>query len=175
LAGTNVIFERQRPGRGYRHVLRKADIERFIALLPDWEELSRGLEAIVLLPGQDDLEGLYGEGWIGICAWSRTLWHAYDERYFEHPRESITRVGVPFERYEEGWIGKWTQDSIRAYQLLDVLVHELGHHHDRMTTRSQRHPARGERYAEEYATPYADRIWQAYCTEFDFVVSPTDS
>jgi hypothetical protein len=66
------------------------------------------------------------------------------------------------------------RDSIRAYQLLDVLVHELGHHHDRMTTHSQCHPARGERYADAYATRYAERIWHAYCTEFDFVVSPTD-
>src|SRR5947207_13763624 len=51
LAGTTVVFERRRPGKGYRHVLRKSDVERFIALLPDWDELSDGLDAIVLLPG----------------------------------------------------------------------------------------------------------------------------
>ncbi len=42
---------RKRPGRGFRHVLRQEDIETFVTLLPDWTELSRGLDAIVLAPG----------------------------------------------------------------------------------------------------------------------------
>jgi len=33
-------IDRQRPGSGYRHVLLKQDVGRFIALLPDWPELS---------------------------------------------------------------------------------------------------------------------------------------
>lgn len=169
LAGTSVVLERHRPGKGYRHVLRKADIERFIGLLPDWAELSTDLETIVLLEGQDDIEGIYGDGWIGICAWTRGLWHQYDRSYLDAPRESITRVGVPFEARGDQLVGKWTEETVRAYQLLDVFIHELGHHHDRMSTEARRHVARGETYAEDYASRYADRIWGAYCTEFDFV------
>lgn len=169
LAGTSVVLERHRPGKGYRHVLRKDDVERFITLLPDWDELAIGLETVALLEGRDDIEGIYGHGWIGICAWSRALWHQYERSFLEQPRPSILRVGVPIQDDGERLIGKWTEETIRAYQLLDVFIHELGHHHDRMTTDSQRTVARGERYAEEYATRYADAIWDAYCAEFDFV------
>ncbi len=49
---------------------------------------------------------------------------------------------------------------------MDVFLHELGHHHDRMTTRSRSQAARGERYAETYANRYAERIWDAYQAEF---------
>jgi hypothetical protein len=52
---------------------------------------------------------------------------------------------------------------------MHVLLHELGHHHDRMTTRSRNEAARGESYAETYANRYADRIWEAYEAEFGFV------
>jgi hypothetical protein len=169
LAGTSVVFERQRPGKGYRHVLRKSDLERFVTLLHEWEELAVGLETIVLLEGRDDLEGIYGPGWIGICAWTRALWHHYDRTFLEAPRKSILRVGVVLEDRGDGLIGKWTDEAVRAYQLVDVFIHELGHHHDRMTTNAQHHAARGEGYAEEFASQFADQIWDAYCAEFAFV------
>lgn len=171
LPGTHVLFERRRPGPGYRHVLRKSDIQRFIGLLPDWDELSHGLEGIVLMPGDPRYEGMCFETWIGVFAWTRELWHCYDRGYLDNPRESITRLGVPFEPDSSGLlIAKWTKDTVRAYQLLDVLLHELGHHHDRMTTRRQKHASRGESYAEEYAVRYADQIWDAYSAEFGLVV-----
>lgn len=167
LSATTVVLERRRPGKGYRHILTKSDIERFIALLPDWDELADGLEAIVLLPGNRECQGYYEHGWIGICAWERPLWHVYDRSYLEQPRESMVRLGVPVEPlHEEGVIARWTKDMIRAYQLLDVMLHELGHHRDLMSTRSRRHASRGESFAETYATRYAEQIWDAYQTEF---------
>jgi len=63
-------------------------------------------------------------------------------------------------------IVRWTETTAKAYQLLHVFLHELGHHHDRMTTRSRSTAARGEPYAETYAERYADRIWDAYEAEF---------
>jgi hypothetical protein len=167
------MFERRRPGKGFRHVLRKSDIERFIALLPDWDELSSGLDGIVLLPGDPEYEGITLGTWLGIFAWERELWHHYDRSYLDHPRESITRLGVPFEPHGNDLIAKWTEETVRAYQLLDVLLHELGHHHDRITTRSQTDHPRGEPYAEQYASRYADRIWEAYRNEFGLVIPRT--
>ena len=76
LSATTVVLERHRPGRGYRHILSKSDVERFIALLPDWDELSRGLEAIVLLAGNPEYQGWCGPDWIGICGWSVRWWSA---------------------------------------------------------------------------------------------------
>jgi len=49
---------------------------------------------------------------------------------------------------------------------MHVLLHELGHHHDRMTTRSQVDAGRGELYAELYANKYMDRIWEDYVRVF---------
>ena len=42
LAGTAAAFDRCRPGPDYRHLVRKADLERFNAVLPDWDELASG-------------------------------------------------------------------------------------------------------------------------------------
>jgi hypothetical protein len=49
---------------------------------------------------------------------------------------------------------------------MHILLHELGHHHDRMTTRSQRYCGRGESYAEQYALRFADQLWDAYFKAF---------
>jgi hypothetical protein len=73
----------------------------------------------------------------------------------EH-RPVLARLGVPVE----------PTDSARAFQLLHVLLHELGHHHDRMTTRAGRYSCRGEDFAEHYSRRYAERIWGRYLDEF---------
>src|SRR4051794_30335202 len=46
-----VVIDRKRPRPGYRHLLTKKDLLDFIALLPDWDEIAVGLNAIVLAPG----------------------------------------------------------------------------------------------------------------------------
>ena len=46
-----------------------------------------------------------------------------------------------------------------------ILLHEFGHHHDRMTTKSMR-ASRGEPYAEEYARRYEALIWKDYLKVF---------
>ena len=61
---------------------------------------------------------------------------------------------------------RFTESQARAYQLLHILPHELGHHHDRITTRSQRRSARGEPYAEAYANRVADSVWPIYARTF---------
>jgi hypothetical protein len=55
------FIDRQRPGAGYRHLLER-DVERFVELLPDWEELSQGLNAIVLAPGDPGVLGWHRRG-----------------------------------------------------------------------------------------------------------------
>jgi hypothetical protein len=71
-------IERQRPGEGYRHLLLKRDVRRFIGLLPDWEELSRGLSAILLAPGDRRCYGWHRPGIVAVCAWGRDLWDYVD-------------------------------------------------------------------------------------------------
>ena len=164
------IIDRLEPGRGYRHVLLKRDVEKFIGLLPDWDELSRGLDAIILDAGCARRYGWHRSGMVAICAWDRELvgeWSAY----FAHEnRRLLKRLGVvcdPREKAKRVRI-HWTEQTARGFQLMDVLLHELGHHHDRMTTRSERRSSRGEYYAERYALGYADRLWDAYFDAFGY-------
>ena len=41
-------IDKERPGPGHRHYLGKRHVVGFIELLPDWAELSKGLDAILL-------------------------------------------------------------------------------------------------------------------------------
>jgi hypothetical protein len=171
LAGTAVAFERRRPGEGYKHLLRKIDLERFIALLPDWDELAHGLQLIVLDAGTFDYDGWHRDnGTIALPAWERELWIDHSREFIHEHRVVLGRLGVEIDRPRDGYATvRWTESTARAYQLLHVFLHELGHHHDQMTTRSRNTAARGETYAETYATRYADQIWGAYEAEFGWL------
>jgi hypothetical protein len=161
------VIDRQRPGRGYRHVLKKKDIVGFISILPDWDELSKGLDAIFLAPAEENTDGWHRPGIVAVCAWEREFWCEADREFYKQHRDLLKRLGVPCRMsspccYEL----RWEEPTIRAYQLLHILLHELGHHHDRMTTRSQCDIARGEPYAEAYARAYEKTIWDRYFEVF---------
>ena len=137
----------------------------FIELLPDWKELSKGLRAVILAPGDGIRAGWYrNTGIVAICAWQRDLWWLVE--WSPEDDRLLKKIGLPCEQTPEGYLWKWTDSTIRAYQLLDVFLHELGHHHDRMTTKSQLRSCRGENYAEQYALRYADLIWERYLDRF---------
>ncbi len=167
------VIDRRRPGRDRRHILMKRDIVNFIRLLPDWPELSKGLNAIVLDEGGPGAAGEYvsRSGVITISSWNRDLWEDVKVGFFEEHQAIYERIGLDYEPDDwskpQRYTLKWTEAQIRAYQLVHILLHELGHHHDRMTTRSRLRSARGEGYAEEYAIKYLDLIWQRYLKAFD--------
>lgn len=52
---SEIRIERSEPGSGYRHVVTVSQLRRFLALLPDWEELAVGLEAISIWKGNPRL------------------------------------------------------------------------------------------------------------------------
>lgn len=161
------VIDRQKPGQGFRHLLLKRDVERFIDLLPDWKALSQGLRAIILAPGEWTCSGWHRPGIVALCAWERDLWYETRDWFHDEHRRVFDQIGLECEPQTDGYVLlKWTESTARAYQLMHVLLHELGHHHDRMTTRSRRCAARGEYYAERYALDYADRIWDRYLNEF---------
>jgi hypothetical protein len=162
------VIDRLRPGRGCRHVLRRCDVQRFVEILPDWAELSKGLNAILLAPYRGTILGWHRPGRVAICAWQRDLVLVVGDGLVEEDHLLLERLGVVPEPIGEGrWATlRFTEWSARGYQLLGVLLHELGHHHDRMTTRSRRNAARGEGYAVEYATRYAQEIWERYLEVF---------
>ena len=164
--GLGFVIDRERPGKGYRHLLLQSHVERFVALVPDWAELSIGLDAIVLAEGDQDCHGWHDEGVIGVCAWPRGLTETVTHRYAADHRQILEQLDVPVRRAGSETRIEWTEETVRAFQLVHVLLHELGHHHDRMTTRSKREAARGESYPETYAHDPGAQIWAGYVAEF---------
>jgi hypothetical protein len=160
--------DRRRPGKGYRHVLRKDDVMRFIDLLPNWEELSRGVNAIVLAPGNEECDGWYDDvGVVAVCAWERELHRTVEAWWYAEHRDIFDRIEVAcVDDGDGGVLCRFTEANVRGYQLLHVLLHELGHHHDRRTTRSRREPSRGEKYANRYAREYEQRVFARYLDVF---------
>ncbi len=163
------VIDRQRPGAGYRHVLKQRDVETFIGLLPDWAELSCGLNAIVLAPGAGRYNGYYERSVVHVCAWEEDLWihYRHGNDFFDAHEPILRRLGVPMKPADDGYTScQFTQATVRAYQLLHILLHELGHHHDRLTTQPGGIANRGEPYAEAYALQYEAQIWERYQDAF---------
>jgi len=150
-------------------VLNISDIYRFLEILPDWNTLAVGLNAIVLAPGDYNADGYHAPGVVHLCAWEDGLWRETHWEYYEAHRDIFERLGVISDDLGDGfYLCKFDERAVRAYQLLHILLHELGHHHDRMTTRAQKRSCRGEKYAEEYARQYEAAIWQQYQKTFSW-------
>ncbi len=161
------VIDRQRPGWGYRHLVRKDDLRKFIRLVPEWEEISVGLNVLILATGGDETLGWHSAGRVAICAWDRSLaLSGADRCFYEEHRPLLEKLGVPCVRLSNGWELQFTENTARAFQLVHVFVHELGHHRDRMTTRFKRQACRGEYYAEAYARRYEDLLLARYRQEF---------
>ena len=161
-APNEIRLERRDPALGGRHLITIAQLREFIALLPMWDEVAVGLEAIIL-DSAEDCMGWCHLGEVAICDWEADLWwdDAVESWMAEH-RELLDRLEVEIVGSEV----RWTEAQARAFQLLHILPHELGHHHDRMTTRTKRYMARGEPYAEAYALEVLEDVWPAYLARF---------
>lgn len=158
---------RQHPGPGHRHVLLVRHIRAFVAILPDWPALALGLNVILLAPARPGCDGFHRPGLVAIRAQPRNLSQLVpNPAYVAEHRDLLDRLGVPIEPTDQGHILHFTENTLRAYQLLHVFLHEVGHHHDRMTTQSQRRSSRGERFAELYARTHAHFIWSRYFESF---------
>ena len=164
------VVDRLRPGEGYKHFLTIADVKRFLRILPDWNELSVGLDAVILDERVDPL-GWHCDGVVAMCAWEREKTLDWDTSFVQDHAVILDRLGVKCEPIAGDPEGTWCffdDASIKGFQLMHILLHELGHHHDRMTTKSQARSSRGESYAETYALKYADTLWDAYFQEFNW-------
>jgi hypothetical protein len=164
---SEIQIERSDPGPGYRHVVTVAQLRRFIEILSDWDELAVGLEAISIWRGNPEWLGLSNPGVVVITAWGRDLWWLVEPSWVAEERELLTRLEVEIvpDRGSSGLEVRWTEPQARAYMLTDVLVHELGHHHDRMTSNSGR-VGRGEPFAARHAQRARAEVWPEYVRRF---------
>lgn len=166
----NYVLDRESPRRGFRHVVSKRDIQAFIDIIPDWEKLSQRLERIVLTNcfGVDGQYAFYYReetGAIFLASWNEDLWLELDREYFDSHRVIIERLGVSVDVSEETAFCRFTEAQARAFMLLHVFMHELGHHHDRMNQK-HRDSTRGEDYAECFANIRFDQLYRPYVDVF---------
>ena len=164
-----IQIERTHPGAGHRHVVTIPQLREFIGLLPDWDELAVGLEAISVYSGGHGWLGMSNPGVVVITAWEQDLWWPdTDAAWVAEVRDLLDLLHVEVvPAGDDGTLElRWTEPQARAFMLLDVLVHELGHHHDRMTTRGRGAP-RGEPYAMAYARRVQSEVWPEYVRRFE--------
>ena len=164
------VIDRESPGKGYRHVLSKRDLQAFLDLIPDWSNLSHRLERIVLAVGSihDGYHEFYHReetGAIFLHAWDEDLWAQLPRTYFEEHRHLFQRFGVSCDLRDDHVVCRFTEQQARAFVLLHVFMHELGHHWDR-THQKHRHSKRGEDYAERFADRYLEQLFPAYVRIF---------
>ena len=165
-----LVIARHRPGEGYRHVLLKRDIERFVKLIPKWGALAIGLDVIVLASGGTSCDAWYNRGVIGICAWPTNLRYGVNAEWYRGHRDFLDRIGARCEGDNpDDMVIHWTLGTVRAYQLCHLLLHELGHHRDRMSTRTkQDNGPRGEDFAEDFAWELECEVLERYFNEFGY-------
>ncbi len=164
------VIDRESPGRGFRHVLSKRDLQAFIDLIPDWDQLSQRLERIVL-GSANSCDGEYvfyhreETSSIFLNAWQKDLWMEIATEYFDSHKEIFHRLGVSHETSDKAILCRFTEAQVRAFMLLHVFMHELGHHHDRL--QQKHHDAkRGEDYAERFANNRFNQMLPAYIRVF---------
>lgn len=218
---------------GYRHLVTPALVERFLALVPEWPEVSRGIELVLLADGRRSADGWYEDGLVALNAWYDPAAVTVEPIYYAEHRDIFARLGVA-SRPEPDFLcavpgmilselehclstdvhellerklgrydmqrgpapGEWRaierrrdnevpevlelvqagdevhvyepcvhlrfdRVSAAAFQLLHVLLHELGHHVDAMTRPRIGRCVRGESYAEGWAHRSAARMWDA--------------
>jgi len=170
------VVDRVRPDKGYRHVISKKDIHEFTDLIPDWSDISEGLESIILDSGDYDYDGLYSHhrqedtATIWLSAWEKDLWIEINDYYFQEHHWLIRVLGVVTEKKvrseEEGtyWLCYFSESQAKAYMLMHVFLHELGHHIGKF--RSKKRNPSGEVFAENYANRRFHEIWPAYIEWF---------
>jgi hypothetical protein len=164
------VIDRQSPGEGYRHVVTKRGLQGFLDLIPDWPMLSNRLERIVLAAGSED-DGYHEfyhreeTGAIFLHAWDENLWSPLSSTYVDAHRSLLQRLGVSCDLGGDLSVCRFTERQAKAFQLLHVFMHELGHHWD-LTHQRRRHSKRGEDYAERFANRHFDQLFPAYVQVF---------
>ena len=166
----NVVVDVEKPGKGFKHFLKKKDVIKFLEIIPNWTTLSKGLDAIVLTAGGYDYDGYYNnDGVICIAAWPKEQDLFLYNHYYKAHQKLFNRLRVPAVVKRGGFFCEFSVEQIKAFQLLHVLLHELGHHYDRIKTKSKHRSSRGEAYAEQFAFKNEKQMWIDYQDAFNIV------
>jgi hypothetical protein len=172
-----LMIDRESPGRGFRHVLTKRDLLAFIDIIPDWPRLSDRLERVLLSSCGGDWYGLHEfyhreeTGGIFLHAWDEELWMDVASKFYCDHEEILIKLGVSCTviRRDGAIVGdvtcRFTEAQARAFMLLHVFLHELGHHYYQVHQK-HRGPGSGEAYAENFANRRFNQIYPDYVRVF---------
>lgn len=164
--------DRKRPYKGFKHVITKKEIHDFIELIPDWEKLGIGIEAIILDEGGDNFDGLYCHyeyektGIIWLSAWPKEMWVDFNDEYFKEHQWHFDTIGLVYEKNKDEWTCHFTEKQAKAFMLTHIFLHELGHHVDKLRSKKQNIMVGGEEYAEKFANDKFNEIWPSYVQRF---------
>lgn len=161
-----LLVRRESPGKGYRHFLTRKTVRSFIEQLPRWTDITRGLDYILLARAERGCDGWYDGKVVAINAWEQDCWRSVPPDYYEEHRLVLKRLNVETVKTGRNYLCKFNPTSVKAFQLLHVLLHELGHHFDRISSFSRRSSSRGELYAENYAAAFEKWIWEIFGDSF---------
>ena len=89
-----------------------------------------------------------------------------DRSIFEKHNAIFEKIGLNYEERESGYFCRFSIAKAKAFMLLHIFLHELGHHLDRISTYNMRASRRGEPFADRYADQTCERIWGDYCRVF---------
>src|SRR4051794_1699487 len=101
------VLDRESPGRDFRHVVSKRDVQVFIDIIPDWGRLSERLERIVLAGHSADCDGAHEfyhreeTGAIFLNAWRDDLWTDLTKVFFDRHAQIFETLGVSYDRRED--------------------------------------------------------------------------
>ena len=159
-----ILVDRERAGKGYKHLLRKQDLYDFFELIPDWNIVSEGLDGVFLGRGNTSSLGCYKHFVITISAWeSEVVWPKVDGTFVEDHRSVLEGLNVQIQQNKDGSQRlEFTEESAKAFQLIHVFMHELGHHVDRFSSRLKSHCGRGESFADDWARKHEQVILERY-------------
>jgi hypothetical protein len=87
-------IDRVRPRPGYRHFVTASDVMAFVHLLPDWPELTIGLQRI-LLDRNPFSQGWYTPGTVALCNWPERAMDFFGGEFFHQHAATFARLGVP--------------------------------------------------------------------------------
>jgi hypothetical protein len=163
------VITRASPKRGYRHVVSKQDLLDFLELIPGVEGLLANIECIHLGGGRPGADGMYigyfreKSGVIRIEAWPKDLAFDLAADYFDAHRMIFERIHLKFEKKGDVVHCWFDEAKARAFLLVHVFLHELGHHHD-FTLRNE--TSSGEAFAERFSRDLEELVWPAYVRKF---------
>lgn len=154
--------------RRFRHLVSEQDLRKFIALIPDWKQHSAGLKGIVLGDGDDNCYGWSDVDFICIHAWDSDITQVFNEQAFLEDKASLDRLMITHSHDVDGYTIEFTTKSAQAYLLTNVLLHELGHHVDRMRSKAQTYATGGEKFAQDFADRVAEQMWPKFSRAFRY-------